>query len=144
LPLRQLSHGIGGGRTINGIIDTTLFYHFLTTLHYPNSELVMRQKDNPYRLPEGATFPIWLAGDHFMVAWGQIDSQPPSLMFLDTGLTGASVKLGETMLKDANIQLEYGQAGNRRRRWWHLGDCAVHRPVDRVRQGPRDQCAGLV
>jgi hypothetical protein len=105
LPLRQLSEGIGGGRTINGIIGTTLFYHFLTTLDYPNSELVMRKKSNPYRLPKGATFPFWMAGDHFMVAWGQIESQPPSLIFLDTGLTGAGVKLGETMLKNANIQL---------------------------------------
>jgi Aspartyl protease/Tetratricopeptide repeat len=107
LPLRQLSEGIGGGRTINGIIGTTLFYHFLTTLDYPNSELVMRKKSKSYRLPKGATFPFWMAGDHFMVAWGQIESQPPSLIFLDTGLTGAGVKLGETMLKNANIQLEY-------------------------------------
>jgi hypothetical protein len=67
----------------------------------------MRKKSKSYRLPKGATFPFWMAGDHFMVAWGQIESQPPSLIFLDTGLTGASVKLGETMLKNANIQLEY-------------------------------------
>jgi hypothetical protein len=68
---------------------------------------VLRKKSKPYTLRKGATFPFWLASDHFMVAWGQIESQPPSLLFLDTGLTGAGVKLGETMLKNANSQLEY-------------------------------------
>ena len=44
LPLRQLSQGLGAKR-IDGIIGTTLFYHFLTTLDLPHGELVLRRKN---------------------------------------------------------------------------------------------------
>ena len=40
LPLRQLSDGFGV-KQIDGIIGTTLFYHFLTTMDYPHGELVL-------------------------------------------------------------------------------------------------------
>jgi Aspartyl protease len=43
MPLRQLSAGLGVNR-IDGIIGTTLFYHFLATLDFPHGELVLRQK----------------------------------------------------------------------------------------------------
>src|SRR5215469_9052090 len=43
LPLRQLSEGLGV-KQINGIIGTTLFYHFLATMDYPRAELVLRRK----------------------------------------------------------------------------------------------------
>jgi Aspartyl protease len=43
LPLRQLSEGFGVKR-IDGIIGTTLFYHFLATMDYPRGELVLRRK----------------------------------------------------------------------------------------------------
>ena len=42
--LRQLSEGFGVKR-IDGILGTTLFYHFLATLDYPRGELVLRRKD---------------------------------------------------------------------------------------------------
>ena len=44
LPLRQLSKGFGV-KQIDGIIGTTLFYHFLATMDYPHGELVLRRKD---------------------------------------------------------------------------------------------------
>ena len=44
LPLRQLSEGFGM-KQIDGIIGTTLFYHFLATMDYPRGELVLRRKD---------------------------------------------------------------------------------------------------
>ena len=112
LPLRQLSD-IAGGRQINGLIGTTLFYHFLATLDLPHSELVLRKRSSVHEQPaanKGVAVPFWLAGDHFMVSWGQVQSQSPSLLFVDTGLIGAGVKLGEAMLKSANIQLEYDKA----------------------------------
>ncbi len=43
LPLRQLSEGLGVKR-IDGIIGTTLFYHFLATMDYSHGELVLRRK----------------------------------------------------------------------------------------------------
>jgi predicted negative regulator of RcsB-dependent stress response len=108
LPLRQLSE-LAGGRTINGLIGTTLIYHFLATLDYPHGELVLRKRNSP-GTAAGVSVPFWMAGDHFMVGWGRVEDQPPSLLFVDTGLIGAGVKLGEAMLKNAGVALEYAKA----------------------------------
>src|SRR4051794_38937736 len=76
LPLRQLSEGFGV-KQIDGIIGTTLFYHFLTTMDYPHGELVLRRKDGKsleeFKKSPGkrVAVPIWMASDHFMVGWGR-------------------------------------------------------------------------
>jgi hypothetical protein len=110
LPLRALSDIGPPGTVINGLIGTTLFYHFLTTLDLPHDQLVLRKKGKPYAAKNATVVPFWFASDHFMVGQGQINNQPPSLLFVDTGLIGAGVKLGEIMLKNANIQLDYANA----------------------------------
>jgi len=115
LPLRQLSEGFGV-KQIDGIIGTTLFYHFLTTMDYPHGELVLRRKDartlEEFKKSPGkrVTVPIWMASDHFMVGWGRVETLPPSLLFVDTGLMGAGVKLAESVIKEAGIQLEENRA----------------------------------
>ena len=115
LPLRQLSEGFGV-KQIDGIIGTTLFYHFLATMDYPRGELVLRRKT--VESLEGFTkssgkkvaVPIWMASDHFMVGWGRVETLPPTLLFVDTGLTGAGVKLAESVIKEAGIKLEENKA----------------------------------
>jgi hypothetical protein len=78
LPLRQLSAGLGVKR-IDGVIGTTLFYHFLATLDFPRGELVLRRK-NAESLKtfaaeaseDSVAVPFWIASDHVMVggvAW---------------------------------------------------------------------------
>ena len=115
LPLRQLSEGFGV-KQIDGIIGTTLFYHFLTTMDYPHGELVLRRKDaktlEEFKKSPGkrVVVPIWMASDHFMVGWGRVETLPPSLLFVDTGLMGAGVKLAESVIKEAGIQLEENRA----------------------------------
>jgi predicted aspartyl protease len=115
LPLRQLSEGFGV-KQIDGIIGTTLFYHFLTTMDYPHGELVLRRKDaknlEEFNKSPGkrVVVPIWMGGDHFMVAWGRVERLPPSLLFIDTGLMGAGVKLAESVIKEAGIKLEENRA----------------------------------
>lgn len=115
LPLRQLSEGLGAKR-IDGIIGTILFYHFLATLDYPNGELVLRRK-NATSLAQfvaasgkRVAIPFWIASDHFMVGWGRVETLPPALLFVDTGLTGAGVKLAESVIKEAGIKLEEDKA----------------------------------
>jgi hypothetical protein len=115
LPLRQLSKGLGA-KQIDGIIGTTLFYHFLATLDYPNGELVLRRK-NAANLAQfvaasgkSVSVPFWIASDHFMVAWGRVETLPPVLLFIDTGLAGAGVKLAESVIKRAGIKLEEDKA----------------------------------
>src|SRR4030095_3609380 len=115
MPLRQLSEGFGV-KQIDGIIGTTLFYHFLTTMDYPRGELVLRRKDaknlEEFKKSPGkrVVVPIWMAGDHFMVGWGRVETLPPSLLFVDTGLMGAGVKLAESVIKEAGIKLEEDKA----------------------------------
>jgi predicted aspartyl protease len=115
LPLRQLSEGFGV-KQIDGIIGATLFYHFLTTMDYPRGELVLRRKDaknlEEFKKSPGkrVIVPIWMAGDHFMVGWGRVETLPPSLLFVDTGLMGAGVKLAESVIKEAGIKLEENKA----------------------------------
>jgi hypothetical protein len=116
LPLRQLSEGLGV-KQINGIIGTTLFYHFLATMDYPRGELVLRRKDaksleefKAKSLGKRVVVPIWMASDHFMVGWGRVETLLPTLLFVDTGLVGAGVKLAESVIKEAGIKLDESKA----------------------------------
>lgn len=116
LPLRQLSEGFGV-KHLDGCIGTNVLYHFLATMDYPHGQLILRRRTARnlkafQKATAGKTtaVPFWLAGDHFMVAWGQINSVPPALLFIDSGLAGAGVKLSETMIKRANIKLEEDKA----------------------------------
>ena len=54
--------------------------------------------------------PFWFAGDHFMVGWGRVETGPPTLLFVDSGLAGAGVKLAESVIKEASIKLEEDKA----------------------------------
>ena len=116
LALRQLSKDLGVKR-IDGCIGTNLLYHFLATLDYPHGELVLRQKTaaslEQFRAAssgKGVEVPFWIAGDHFMVGWGRVETLPPVLLFVDTGLAGAGVKLAEPVIKEARIKLEQDKA----------------------------------
>jgi hypothetical protein len=116
LPLRQLSKSLGVAR-IDGVIGTTLLYHFLATLDCPHSELVLRRKttQNLEKFVSASTgksvaIPIWIASDHFMVGWGRVQALPPTLLFVDTGLEGAGVKLAKSMIDKAGIKLEEDKA----------------------------------
>ena len=115
LPLRQLSESLGAKR-IDGIVGTTLFYHFLATIDYPNGELVLRRK-NATSLEQfvassgrSVAVPFWIASDHFMVGWGRVETIPPTLFFVNSGLAGAGAKLAESVIKEAGIKLEEDKA----------------------------------
>jgi tetratricopeptide (TPR) repeat protein len=116
LALRQLSKAFGVKR-IDGIIGTTLLYHFLATLDYPRGELVLRRKTatnlaqfKAASSGKSVAVPFWIAGDHFMVGWGRVERSPPALLFVDTGLAGAGVKLAESEIKQAGIRLQEEKA----------------------------------
>ena len=117
LPLRQLSESLGA-RRIDGIIGTTLFYHFLATIDYPKGELVLRRKDaaslEQFLASAGKSIavPFWIASDRFMVGWGRVETLPPTLLFIDTGLASAGVKLAEAVIKEAGIKLQEDKASS--------------------------------
>ena len=104
---------------MDGIIGTVLLYHFLVTMDYPRGELVLRRntKDSRERFLAGAKtdssieVPFWMAGDHFMVAWGRVEKNQPVLLFVDTGLAGGGVTLAQSVLDEAGIQLSQDKVG---------------------------------
>jgi hypothetical protein len=115
MSLRQISKDLGVKR-IDGAIGTTLFYRFLATMDYPRGELVLRRKtvESLEQFTKSAgkrvVVPIWMASDHFMVGWGRVEKLPPTLLFVDTGLADAGVKLAESVIKEAGIKLEENKA----------------------------------
>ena len=116
LALRQLSDGLGVKR-IDGIIGTNLLYHFLATLDFAHGELILRRKNADglkqfvaTTLGKRIAVPFWIASDHFMVGWGRVETIPPVLLFVDTGLAGAGAKLAEPVIKEAGIKLEEDKA----------------------------------
>jgi hypothetical protein len=51
-----------------------------------------------------------MASDHFMVGCGRLETLSPALLFVDTGLMGAGVKLAESVIKEAGIKLDERKA----------------------------------
>jgi len=118
LAVRRFSQPVFGGKPVDGIIGTILLYHFLGTLDYPQGELVLRRKtsasqsDFAKEAEQGRfiSVPFWLAGDHYMVAWGAANKSGPMLFFVDTGLAGGGFMSPESTLKKADIKLLESQA----------------------------------
>ena len=118
LAVRRFSQPVFGGTRVDGILGTVLLYHFLSTLDYPNGELVLRRKptegqsDFAKEAEQGRliSVPFWMAGDHYMVAWGTANKSGPMLFFVDTGLAGGGFMSPESTLKKADIKLLESQA----------------------------------
>jgi hypothetical protein len=85
-------------------------------MDYPHGELVLRRKTakslEEFKATSGkkVAVPFWIASDHFMVGWGRVETLPPALLFVDTGLAQAGVKLAESVIKEAGIKLEENKA----------------------------------
>jgi tetratricopeptide (TPR) repeat protein len=117
--VRQFSQPVFGGTRVDGIIGTVLLYHFLSTLDYPKGELILRRrtKENLEHFEQKAkaenhmVVPFWMAGDHFMVAWGSVNKSEPLLFFVDTGLAGRAFTCPESTVKAAGIKLQEEKAG---------------------------------
>ncbi|MGA8142954.1 MAG: aspartyl protease family protein [Candidatus Acidiferrales bacterium] len=120
LPLRSLSGSLGV-QQIDGCIGTNVLYQFLSTIDFRAGELILRKKtaNNVKRFEaaddgKGYVVPMWMAGDHFILTWGQVDTLPPSLFFVDSGLAGAGIKLADSTIKQSGIKLNEALAGEGR------------------------------
>jgi tetratricopeptide (TPR) repeat protein len=101
------------GKRVEGILGTVMLSHFLATLDYPGGQLILRRKTDEQlkqlaqqvQSAKGITVPFYLAGDHYMVARGQVNKSKPMLFFADTGLAGGGFTCPKSTLKEATIQL---------------------------------------
>lgn len=102
-----------GGKRVDGVIGTVLFYHFAATLDYPKGELVLRRRTSKTRAEldklasatETHAVPFWMGSSHFIVAWGQVNDSERCLMFADTGLAGGGFLCPESTLTAAKIDI---------------------------------------
>jgi predicted aspartyl protease len=100
-----------GGRRVDGVVGTLLLNRFIFTLDYPAGELVLRKRtsevsrelENKAKASNAVAVPYWMAGDHFMVARGQVNKGEPRVLFVDTGLAGGGFLCPESMIKEAGI-----------------------------------------
>ena len=118
LDVRRFSQPIFAGTRVDGIIGTVLLYHFFATLDYPEGQLILqrRTEQNLKQLEQEAgeqgsvVVPFWMAGDHFMVAWGTVNNSQPMLFVVDTGFAGGGFSCPESTLRKADITLQEDQA----------------------------------
>jgi tetratricopeptide (TPR) repeat protein len=106
------------GKRVDGVLGTVLLEHFLATIDYPGSQLVLRRKNQEQlakfqeqtRAGKGAVFeiPFWLAGQHLMVGEGRVNKSKPMLFFADTGLAGGGFTCPKSTMADAGIKLPSG------------------------------------
>ena len=100
------------GQADHGVIGTGLLSQFLFTMDYPGAVLELRRPALAAAsaggdLPAGAvTMPFWMAGDHFIVAWGSINSRSPRLLIIDTGGENTGLVLTEAEAVAAGITLD--------------------------------------
>jgi hypothetical protein len=85
-------------------------------------------------LGKSVAVPPWIASDHFMVGWGRVETIPPALLFVDTGLAGARVKLAESVIKEAGIKLKEDKASEGGRREAENRTVGVNFPSEAYRK----------
>jgi len=106
LPTRPLP--FGGATRIDGIVGTGFLLHFIVTLDYKNSQLVLMPRNSALaRL--GNYVKLWFVGDHFLFAHGTMNGVP-MLFLVDTGLAGGGVMPSAETIKRAGIVLDTAHA----------------------------------
>jgi hypothetical protein len=96
---------IAFGRRVAGVVGTVFLYHFRATLDYPHAQLVLIRRGSTLSAARGIELPFWMAGDHFMVATGTVDSSGSKTWFVDSGMAGAAFTAPASTLLDAGIPL---------------------------------------
>jgi predicted aspartyl protease len=117
LPTRRFS-SIFRGTQIDGIIGTVLLYHFIATLDYPGKQLILRRRteqnlkkvEKEAKEQRAIVIPFWMAGDHYMHAWGTVNKSEPMIFFVDTGLAGGGFTCPESTIQKAGIKLQEDKA----------------------------------
>jgi len=97
-----------GGLPIDGVVGTAFLYRFRATLDYPGRRLVLERRDvaEAARTGDEIDVPLWLAGDHFLLAPGSVGDAAPTVLLVDTGLAGGGFAAPPSTLAEAGIEVE--------------------------------------
>jgi hypothetical protein len=91
-----------------GVIGTTIFYHFQTTMDYAGRVLSLARTAAARRAGT-TTAPLWLAPDHFLFSEGRIGKAGPGPVLIDTGGVGLGVVLTKAQAGVAGVVPDYGK-----------------------------------
>src|SRR5204863_601153 len=90
--------GAARGRRVFGVVGTRILMRMRATLDYPGGDLLLvRPRTRSARAAKASknsvrhVLPIWLGGDHYVLARGRMHDGPEELWFVDTGLAGAGL-----------------------------------------------------
>ena len=93
---------------IRGVLGTVLLYHFVATIDYPGSKLVLEPRGTETTSeshPPLARIPFLLAGDHHLLATGSANDADSSFFLVDTGLAGLGFTCPRSTLDRADVSL---------------------------------------
>ena len=96
---------IAFGRPVAGVVGTVFLYHFRATLDYPRGQLVLTRRGRRAPAAGQIEVPFWMAGDHYMVAAGTLDSTGTKTWFVDSGMAGPAFTAPVSTLLTAGIPL---------------------------------------
>jgi len=113
LPTRGLP--FFGSKRVDGIIGTIFLSHFLATIDYPHSQLVLRSRSASKAFedalgPTAVRVPFWFVGDHFLFAHGAVNALDNVLMLVDSGLAGGGFTPSKDTVTAAHIVLQTDKA----------------------------------
>ncbi len=91
VPVHTLKMGTG---SFKGIVGTNILFHFLSTIDYPNKQLILRRRKEKTEVIENLKkiieIPFWMEGDHYILARGTANKSESLLFFIDTGLANGA------------------------------------------------------
>ncbi len=91
---------------VDGVLGTGLFSQVQTSLDYPSRRLRLSPGR---RLTTGE--PLYLAGEQYPLVEARLNDRLDTLLFLDTGMSGAALALPLSTARLANVDLALGQEG---------------------------------
>jgi hypothetical protein len=99
----QFTAAPGDGEPV-GVIGTTVFYHFQTTMDYAGRALTLRRAAPA---PGPGTAPLWLAPDHFIFSRGRVGGSGPGPVLIDTGGIGLGAVLSTAQAAAGDVVPDY-------------------------------------
>ncbi len=104
---------------VDGVVGTTYFERFLTTIDYPHDQLILRPRspsasaafETQAAASNAAVVPCYLVGDHFVFAQAQVNEAAPGLFLFDSGLAGGGLMPTAQLVAAAALPLNRASAG---------------------------------
>lgn len=103
------------GIRIDGMLGTSFFYRFLTTIDYSGARLILAPRTQSTSFEREANrsglarAKMWFVGDHFLFARAVVNGKLHGLFNVDTGGDGVGIQLAKAVLSQAQVTPDMSQ-----------------------------------